>query len=49
VESLISATHPDFVPPSITAAEDTPYTVPTHNGKPVKTQFVLPVRFSILD
>ena len=49
VESLISATHPDFVPPSITAAEDTPYTVPTYDGKPVKTQFVLPVRFSILD
>ena len=49
VESLISATHADFAPPSIEAAEDTPYTVPTYTGKPVKTQFVLPVRFTIVD
>ena len=49
VESLISSTHPDFVPPSVEAAEATPYTIPTYNGKPVKTQFVLPVRFTIID
>ena len=49
VDSLISSTHPDFVPPSVEAAEDTPYTVPTYNGNPVKTQFVLPVRFTIVE
>ena len=49
VESLISSTHPDFVPPSVEAAEKTPYTVPTYDGKPVKTQFVLPVRFTLND
>lgn len=49
VESLISSPHPDFVPPSVEAAEATAYTIPTYNGKPVKTQFVLPVRFTIID
>ena len=49
VESLISSTHPDFVPPSVEAAENTPYTIPTYDGKPVKTHFVLPVRFTIID
>lgn len=45
VERLISSPHPDFGPPSVEAAEATSWTVPTYNGKPVKTQFVLPVRF----
>lgn len=45
VERLISSPHPDFGQPSVEAAEATAWTVPTYNGKPVKTQFVLPVRF----
>jgi TonB family protein len=48
VESLISSDHPDFVPPSVEAAEETPYSIPTYDGKPVKTQFVLPVHFTII-
>ncbi|MFP6901799.1 MAG: TonB family protein [Opitutales bacterium] len=49
VESILSYPHPDFRQPSVEAAEATSWTVPTYNGKPVKTQFVLPVRFKIVE
>lgn len=48
VLETVSATHPDFVEPSRKAAESSVYEAPTRNGKPVKVEFYLPVRFSML-
>ncbi len=48
VLETVSATHPDFVEPSHHAAEGSIYEAPTRNGKPVKVEFYLPVRFSML-
>ena len=49
VQSVISFSHASFIPPSTTAAENTIYTPPTRNGKPVKTEFVLPVNFKLTE
>ncbi len=48
VLETVSATHPDFVEASRKAAEGSVYEAPTRNGKPVKVEFYLPVRFSML-
>ena len=48
VLETVSATHPDFVSASRKAAESSIYEPPTKNGKPVKVEFHLPVRFSLL-
>jgi TonB family protein len=48
VLETVSATHPDFVDASRKAAEASVYEPPTRNGKPVKVQFYLPVRFSMI-
>ncbi len=48
VLETVSATHPDFVEASRKAAEGSVYAPPTRNGKPVKVEFYLPVRFSML-
>lgn len=48
VLETVSTTHPDFVDPSRKAAEDSVYEPPTRNGKAVKVEFYLPVRFSML-
>ncbi len=47
VLETVSATHPDFVDASRKAAEGSVYEPPTRNGKPVKVEFYLPVRFSM--
>ena len=48
VLEVVSLTHPDFNKPSI-KAEGSIYEAPTKNGEPVKVQFYLPVRYSLLD
>jgi len=48
VLETVSSTHPDFIAPSRKAAEGSVYEAPTRNGKPVKVEFFLPVRFSML-
>lgn len=48
VLEVVSSTHPDFVTASKKAAEGSVYEAPTRNGKPVKVEFYLPVRFSML-
>ena len=48
VLETVSTTHPDFVEASRKAAEGSVYEAPTRNGKPVKVEFYLPVRFSML-
>jgi len=48
VLETVSSTHPDFVEPSRKAAEGSVYEPPTRNGQPVKVEFYLPVRFSML-
>ena len=48
VLETVSSTHPDFIAPSCKAAEGSVYEAPTRNGKPVKVEFFLPVRFSML-
>jgi TonB family protein len=48
VLETVSSTHPDFVEASRKAAEGSVYEPPTRNGKPVKVEFYLPVRFSML-
>jgi len=48
VLETVSSTHPDFVEPSRKAAEGSVYEPPSRNGKPVKVEFYLPVRFSML-
>lgn len=48
VLETVSSTHPDFIQPSRKAAEGSVYEPPTRNGKPVKVEFYLPVRFSML-
>ncbi len=48
VLETVSATHPDFIEASRKAAEGSVYEPPTRNGKPVKVEFYLPVRFSML-
>lgn len=49
VQGVISSPHDDFIPPSVAAAENSLYTPPTRNGKAVKTKFVLPVKFTLID
>ena len=48
VLETVSSTHPDFIEPSRKAAEGSVYEPPTRNGKAVKVEFYLPVRFSML-
>ena len=48
VAEVVSSTHPDFIKPSREAAEGSIYESPKRNGVPVKVQFYLPVRFSLL-
>ena len=48
VLETVSSTHPDFIEPSRKAAQGSVYEPPTRNGKPVKVEFFLPVRFSML-
>jgi hypothetical protein len=49
VLEVVSSTHPDFVESSKKAAEGSTYEPPQRNGEPVKVQFYLPVRYSLLD
>ena len=49
VLEVVSSTHPDFIEPSKKAAEGSTYEPPQRNGEPVKVQFYLPVRYSLLD
>ena len=49
VLNVLSTSHPDFVSPSVKAAEGSLYEPPMRNGEPVKTQFHLPIRFTLLD
>ncbi len=49
VVEVVSSTHPDFVNASRRAAENSVYQPPTKNGKKVKVQFYLPIRFTLLD
>jgi hypothetical protein len=45
---IVSSSHPEFIKPSRDAAESSIYESPKRNGVPVKVQFYLPVRFSLL-
>ena len=47
VQEVISSSHPDFVEPSIRAAEESTYEPPLRNGKNVKVQFFLPLEFKL--
>jgi protein TonB len=47
VQSVLSSTNSSFERPAIQAAEDFRYTPPTKNGEPARTEFVLPIKFSI--
>lgn len=49
VLEVVSSTHPDFIEPSKKAAESSFYEAPTRNGEPVKVQFYLPIRYSLLE
>jgi protein TonB len=49
VLDVVSSTHPDFIESSRKAAEDSIYQPPKRNGEPVKVQFYLPIRFTLLD
>lgn len=49
VTEVVSSTHPDFIEPSRRAAEGSVYEAPKRNGEPVKVQFFLPIRFTLLD
>ena len=49
VLEIVSYTHPDFIEPSKKAAESSTYEAPKRNGEPVKVQFYLPVRYSLLN
>ena len=47
VQQVVSSTHPDFVEPSVRAAEESIYEPPLRNGEPVKVQFYLPLDFKL--
>ena len=47
VQEVINSSHPDFVEPSIRAAEESTYEPPLRNGKNVKVQFFLPLEFML--
>ncbi len=47
VQEVVSSSHPDFVEPSIKAAEESTYEPPLKNGKSVKVQFFLPLEFKL--
>jgi protein TonB len=47
VQDVISSSHTAFERPAIEAAERFRYTPPTKNGEPARTQFVLPMKFTI--
>ena len=49
VLEIVSSTHPDFNESATQAAEGSSYEAPRRNGEPVKVQFYLPVRYSLLD
>jgi periplasmic protein TonB len=49
VLEVVSSTHPDFAESSKIAAESSVYEAPKRNGEPVRTQFYLPIRFTLLD
>ena len=49
VLEVVSSTHPDFAEPSKIAAESSVYEPPMRNGEPVRTQFYLPIRFTLLE
>ena len=48
VLEIVSSSHPDFIDASKSAAESSVYEAPMRNGEKVKTQFYLPIRFSLL-
>ncbi|MBU62040.1 MAG: hypothetical protein CMI26_06020 [Opitutae bacterium] len=47
VQEIVSSSHPDFVEPSIRAAEESTYEPPLKNGKTVQVQFFLPLEFKL--
>ena len=47
VQQVVSSTHPDFVEPSVRAAEESIYEPPLRNGEAVKVQFYLPLDFKL--
>ena len=47
VQEVINSSHPDFVEPSIRAAEESTYEPPLRNGKNVQVQFFLPLEFKL--
>lgn len=47
VQSVISSDYSAFEKPAIEAAERFRYTPPTKNGKPARTIFVLPIKFTV--
>ena len=49
VLEVVSSTHPDFAEPSKIAAESSVYEPPMRNGEAVRTQFYLPIRFTLLE
>jgi protein TonB len=47
VQEVIESSNRAFVRPAIEAAENSLYETPTRNGEPVRTRFILPIRFSL--
>lgn len=47
VVKIMSSTHPAFENPAREAAEKFKYTPPMKDGNPVKTRYVLPIRFTL--
>ena len=47
VREVLQATNPGFLEPAIQAAESSLFEPPTQNGKPVRSYFKLPFRFTL--
>lgn len=47
VMRVVNSTHPSFENPARDAAEKFKYSPPMKDGRPVKTKYVLPIRFTI--
>lgn len=47
VLEVLSSAHPDFIPPAREAAEQFRYEPPKHQGRVVRTQFILPIHFNL--
>jgi protein TonB len=47
VQKVIEADREEFEQPAIESAERFVYDPPTKNGRPVNTEFILPIRFAI--